>query len=172
MLKSRQTMIKKKICLLGAFAVGKTSLISRFINDSFSDKYHTTIGVKIDQKKIMLDDVEMTLLIWDIHGEDRFQKVQASYLFGSSGCFYVVDATRKESLEPILKLKELVGNTSGEIPYKVLINKCDLHDQIEITPFDLEEAGFPASTIITTSAKTGEKVDDAFRDLSRSMLNN
>lgn len=164
-------MIKKKICLLGAFAVGKTSLISRFINDSFSEKYHTTIGVKIDQKKLTVDGNEVTLLIWDIHGEDRFQKVQASYLFGSSGCFFVADATRSESLPTITKLKELVEKTAGEIPYKVLINKSDLKDQIEVTPNDLVNLGIPETCIINTSAKTGEGVEKAFSNLCDLMLN-
>lgn len=165
-------MIKKKICLLGAFAVGKTSLISRFINDSFSEKYHTTIGVKIDQKNLIVDDKELTLLIWDIHGEDRFQKVQASYLFGTSGYFLVADATRKESLPAIIKLKELIEKTAGSIPYRVLINKTDLKDDIEVDITDLQKIGIPETNIINTSAKTGEGVEEAFAELGKLMLNN
>jgi small GTP-binding protein len=165
-------MIKKKICLLGAFAVGKTSLISQFINQSFSEKYHTTIGVKIDQKNLTVDGIDITLLIWDIHGEDRFQKVQASYLFGSSGCFYVADATRKESLPAIIKLKELVEKTVGDVPYKVLINKSDLIDMFEIGINDIKELGIPEENIIKTSAKTGEGVENAFSELSKAMIEN
>jgi len=67
-------MIKKKVCMLGAFAVGKTSLVQRFVNSIFSVKYQTTIGVKIDQKMISLGETEVNLLLWDIHGEDDFQK--------------------------------------------------------------------------------------------------
>ena len=66
-------MIKKKICMLGAFAVGKTSLVQRFVNSIFSEKYQTTIGVKIDQKLVQTGDTEVNLMLWDIHGEDNYQ---------------------------------------------------------------------------------------------------
>ena len=77
--------IQKKVCMLGGFSVGKTSLVKRFITGKFSEKYHTTIGVKIDQKSLCVDDTEMLLVLWDVYGEDDFQKVRASYLQGSAG---------------------------------------------------------------------------------------
>ena len=165
-------MIKKKICLLGSFAVGKTSLINQFVNQSFSEKYHTTIGVKIDQKNLRVNNKEIDLIIWDLHGEDRFQKVQSSYLTGSSGYFLIVDATRKESLAAIHTLKILAENSTKNLPFKLIINKCDLTEEIEITEEDILKQGISSKNILWTSAKTGEGVEDAFIDLTKMMLNN
>lgn len=77
-------MIKKKVCMLGAFAVGKTSLVERFVKSIFSEKYVTTVGVKIDKKSMQFDNEQIELLLWDIHGEDEFQKVRPSYLRSNS----------------------------------------------------------------------------------------
>ncbi len=78
-------MISKKVCLLGGFAVGKTSLVARFVHGVFSEKYLTTIGVKIDKRSMTVDDDELDLVIWDIYGEDDYQRVRMSYLRGASG---------------------------------------------------------------------------------------
>ena len=160
-------MIKKKICLLGYFAVGKTSLVRRFVFETFDDKYLTTIGVKIDKKEIQLSEESIQLLIWDIHGEDRFQKVQQSYLIGAAGYFLVVDATRDESLQVALNLKTLVEQTVGDIPYLILLNKSDLINEIVITPEKISELGFQPENIILTSAKTGLGVEEAFVELAK-----
>lgn len=162
-------MIKKKICLLGYFAVGKTSLVQRFVFETFSEKYHTTIGVKIDKKEIQIANTPIQLLIWDIHGEDRFQKVQQSYLIGAAGYLLVLDSTREESLEVALELKNLVESTVGNIPFMALLNKSDLLDEQVLNPQILEEKGFPASNIILTSAKTGVGVEEAFIKLGQKL---
>src|ERR1051325_7234218 len=73
-------LIQKKICMLGAYAVGKTSLVARFVRSIFSEKYHTTIGVKIDKKTLRVDDQELSLILWDLAGEDDFYQVRMSYL--------------------------------------------------------------------------------------------
>ncbi|MFN6951418.1 MAG: Rab family GTPase, partial [Albidovulum sp.] len=86
-------MIQKKICLLGAFAVGKTSLVARFVRSTFSDKYLTTVGVKIDRKDLDLPGTPVTLMLWDLAGEDEFNTVQMSYLRGSAGLLIVADGT-------------------------------------------------------------------------------
>ena len=91
--------LKKKICLIGAFAVGKTSLVRQYVYSLFSEKYLSTVGVKIDKKLLVMDGRELELIIWDLHGEDDFQSVRMSYLRGASGCIYVVDGTRRVTLE-------------------------------------------------------------------------
>lgn len=162
-------MIKKKICLLGFFAVGKTSLVRRFVFESFSEKYLSTIGVKIDKKEIQINHEPLQLLIWDIHGEDRFQKVQQSYLIGASGYFLVVDATREESLKVALDLKKLVNTTVGEIPFLLLLNKSDLVDEMVITPQHISKLGIPVENVFLTSAKTGIGVEEAFIELAKKL---
>jgi hypothetical protein len=159
-------MIKKKICMLGSFAVGKTSLVSRFVNSMFSDKYLTTIGVKIDQKTVTLNGTEITLILWDIHGEDTFQKVPASYLKGSHGYFLVMDGTRAATFDRLKELKTLADQVIAPgAPFVVLVNKCDLTDRWEFDNVkgEMEAAGWPW---LVTSAKTGEGVEEAFNRLT------
>jgi len=163
-------MIKKKICLIGSYAVGKTSLVRRFVHSIFSDKYHSTIGVKVDQKTIIVDGEEITLLIWDIHGEDEYQKIQPSYLKGSSGFFLVIDGTRAMTKDVAFKLYDLVIEKTGEMPCEVLINKYDLKDSWAMYKKDINEISKIIKPPFFTSAKTGENVEEAFNSLARAML--
>jgi small GTP-binding protein len=163
-------MIKKKICMLGVFAVGKTSLVQRFVKSMFSEKYLTTVGVKIDKKTIEVKGKIVELMLWDLQGEDEFQKLNATYLRGASGYFLVVDVTRASTLDGALRLKEKVDDTLGNAPFLVLLNKVDLFDQWELDHTklkELEDAGWP---IMKTSAKTGKGVEDAFLALALAML--
>ena len=163
-------MIKKKVCMVGAFAVGKTSLVQKFVHSIFSDKYHTTVGVKIEKTQVTVDDTDVDLIIWDLHGEDDFQHVQLSYLKGSSGCIYVVDGTRETTLATALNLKAIVENTIGKMPFILAVNKLDLKNQWEIDPLILEDIQGKGAIVIQTSAKTGEKVQEAFQLLIKKMM--
>lgn len=163
-------MLQKKICLLGSFAVGKTSLARRFVHSAFSDQYHTTIGVKIDRKEVEVDGQPVKLLIWDIHGDDEFQKVRASYLRGMSGYFLVADGTRPETMETIAMLNELANETVGEIPFILLINKADLADEWRIPEEDLAALAAKGWTIHRTSAKSGDHVEESFHQLTERIL--
>ena len=159
--------MQKKICLLGGFGVGKTSLVSRFVHSIFSDKYLTTLGVKIEKKSIALDQGTVDLIIWDIHGEDDFQKVNMSYLRGASGYLLVVDGTRHATLETALSLHETAQKTLGKVPFMMAVNKADLEHSWDIEPGRLEHLGFP---IVKTSAKTGTEVEETFASLARAMV--
>ena len=92
-------MLQKKICMLGSFAVGKTSLIRRYVESIYSDAYHTTVGVKIDKKTLTVNEQEVNLVLWDLYGEDEFQKMKWSYVRGSSGYLLVADGTRRAIVE-------------------------------------------------------------------------
>ena len=156
--------------MLGSFGVGKTSLVSRFVYSIFTDKYLSTIGVKIDRKVIEIDGKGSELLLWDLHGDDEFQKVRASYLRGMSGYFLVADGTRAETLQVAEDLQQLAQKTSGNIPFVLLINKSDLSDDWEIDldrVAELEELGWQ---VRKTSAKTGRLVNESFEFLARQML--
>ncbi len=163
-------MIKKKICMLGAFAVGKTSLVQRYVHSIFSDKYHTTVGVKIEKTQVSINDTQVDLILWDLHGEDDFQHVRLSYLKGSSGCIYVVDGTRGETLATALNLKEIVENTIGKHPFILVINKLDLKDQWEIDHSTLEELKSQGVIVIQASAKTGNQVEQTFQLLTKKIM--
>jgi len=164
-------MIKKKIVMLGSFAVGKTSLVQRFVNSIFSEKYHTTIGVKIDQKTMIVDNIEVNLLLWDIHGEDDYQKIKPTYLMGASGCFIVIDGTRRATIETGNRLIEIVKKTVPTSSIVVVINKSDLKDSWEITEDDIYSFRSIGYEVIETSAKTNNAVEFAFEKITRLMLN-
>jgi small GTP-binding protein len=163
-------MLQKKVCMLGSFSVGKTSLVRRFVESIFSEAYHTTIGVKVDKKMVRAGGQDLTLVLWDIHGEDVFQKLQISYLRGMSGYLLVADGTRRQTLEDALALSNRVTETIGKIPAVLVLNKNDLTDQWEVEPereSKLAESGW---SIFRTSARTGEHVEDVFSRLALSML--
>ena len=115
-------MIQKKICMLGSFAVGKTSLVRRFVESIYSEVYHTTVGVKIDKKLVRHNDTVVTLMLWDLYGEDEFQKLRWSYLRGAAGYLLVADGTRRNTLEKAFALEQRVREEVGEIPFIFVVN--------------------------------------------------
>jgi small GTP-binding protein len=163
-------MIQKKICMLGAFAVGKTSLVSRFVRSLFSDKYHSTVGVKVDKKLVVMGDEQLDLLLWDLYGEDEFQKIRPAYLRGSAGYVLVADGTRRETLDRAVVLQNRAEEIVGNVPFVLMINKADLSDKWETDEGAVAELTGRGWSAFRTSAKTGNGVEDAFRDLAGKML--
>jgi small GTP-binding protein len=160
---------QKKICLLGAFAVGKTSLVSRFVRAMFSDRYLTTVGVKIDKKVVEVEGDSYTLVIWDLAGEDDIVRVRNSYFRGAAGYLLVVDGTRRNTVETALLLRDRIEAQVGPIPHVALANKCDLEEEWRLEDEDLEALGERGHEVIRTSAKTGEGVEEAFHSLVSAM---
>lgn len=163
-------MLQKKVCMLGSFSVGKSSLVRRFVETIFSEQYHTSIGVKVDKKVVHAKGQDVTLVLWDIHGEDAFQKVQISYLRGMSGYLLVADGTRRQTLEDALALANRVTETMGKVPVVLVFNKCDLTAEWEIEPDREARLAADGWTIFRTSAKTGEAVEQVFSSLALAML--
>jgi small GTP-binding protein len=163
-------MIQKKICLLGSFGVGKTSLVSRFVHGVFSEKYLSTVGVKIDRKDVSIEGKNVRLMVWDIHGQDEFQEVRASYLRGMAGYFLVVDGTRPETLSVAMELHKLATDAVGNVPFVILLNKSDLDEHWQLDTHRLEELVDKDWTISKTSAKTGENVEAMFVKLAERIV--
>lgn len=163
-------MIQKKICMIGAFAVGKTSLVARFAKSIFTEIYQTTIGVKIDKKLVKVGEQTVNLILWDIYGEDGFQKIRPSYLQGASGYFLVVDGTRRATLEQALLLQQKVESVIGKVPFVLLLNKSDLSNEWEIDDVAIAELTEKNWIVIQGSAKTGLGVETAFLTLTQKML--
>ena len=163
-------MILKKICMLGSFSVGKTSLVRRFVESMFSDAYLTTVGVKIDKKQLQVDGQDVSLMLWDIYGEDEFQKLRMSYLRGAAGFVFVADGTRLATLEKALTIKEEAEKALGPLPYLLVLNKCDLADRWELDADRESVMAAQGVSIIRTSAKTGQGVEEVFTTLARAML--
>lgn len=163
-------MLQKKVCLLGASSVGKTSLVRRFVYDVFSEKYLTTIGVKIDRKLVSVGERETSLVVWDIQGEDQFAHILPTYIRGASGCLLVADGTRKNTVEKALELAGRVSATVGEVPSILILNKVDLEQEWEIEVEDVERLRIQGWTVIETSARLGIGAEQAFLTLAERML--
>jgi small GTP-binding protein len=160
-------MLQKKVCVLGAFGVGKTTLIRRFVESIFSDVYLTTVGVKVDKKTLTVGAGPLTLILWDIAGEDEVNAIRMSYVRGAAGYLLVADGTRAETLTVARSIQARVVAEIGLVPFLLLLNKADLHDSWNISkePVDLlEQAGW---VVFRTSAKTGEGVEEAFQQLAQ-----
>jgi small GTP-binding protein len=161
---------KRKICLLGPTGVGKTSLVMRFVRSIFSDSYQTTIGTKIETKQVAWDDRSVDLVIWDLSGEDEFQRVRLSYVRGAAGYLVVVDGTRRPTLDTALVLDAAAADIVGAVPRVLVLNKADLRVLWEVNDTDERALVAKGWTLIETSAKTGAGVEEAFVVLAKALL--
>ena len=165
-------LIQKKICMLGSFGVGKTSLVARFVQGIFSGKYLSTVGVKIDKKQVKVGEQDVLLLLWDLAGEDSRSQVQVSYLRGAAGYFLVVDGTFAQSLVTAKDIHQRAIEAVGEIPFMLIVNKSDLWNRWEITMPELEQLEAEGWKVQVTSAKTGEGVEKMFMTMTEQVLQN
>ena len=151
---------KLKVCMVGEFAVGKTSLTQKFVNNVFSDKYLTTVGVKIDT--VELDDTKM--VIWDIAGRDSIAPINLNYLIGAAGIILVIDGTREETIDSASDILQVVRSRSGDVPCVIALNKKDSVDW-QVSDQQLAELKSLGCPLIRTSAKDGENVREIFDSL-------
>ena len=171
-----KTTISKKLCLIGDFGVGKTSLIRRFVDRQFSDQYLSTVGVKISRKLVQLQEQStknLQLLIWDIEGSTKFKAIAPSYLQGAKAAIIVGDVTRQETLDRLSEHMQsfLAVNPQGILA--VALNKADLAQDkpievlLQAVPFQDQPY---VLTVCATSAKTGQAVDELFQTLAQRMM--
>lgn len=164
-------LIARKICLLGDFGVGKTSLVTRFVTQTFSEKYLTTVGVKVDTKLVTLPGRgRMKFVIWDLAGTDTAASICTSYLRGAAGYLLVADGTRAYTLESALKLKAFADGLLGSVPFVGLLNKADLGDRWEIDRAAIGALRAKSQIWLLTSAKTGTHVEEAFIRLAKALM--
>lgn len=160
-------MLSRKVILTGSFGVGKTSLFSRFINNTFSDRYITTIGVKVDKKSLEIDGQEVSILLWDIAGEVTQNKVPKSYFLGASAIIYVFDLTRPSTYKNIKVDIDYLNKILPSVNILIVGNKKDLLETEKIKAVE-EDIGY--SIDLFTSAKTGENVENLFDTIGRGFL--
>lgn len=162
-------LITRKVCLVGDFGVGKTSLVRRFVSQTFEDKYITTVGVKVDSKSLELGpDLLLKLLIWDIAGQDTLTTVTRSYLQGAQGYLLVADGTRADTIESALRLRYQVQDSLGKVPAIGLMNKSDLKEEwkVDEETLKLESGGLDWCF---TSALDGSGVDESFINIATAL---
>jgi small GTP-binding protein len=160
------TSTSKKVILTGSFAVGKTSLFNRFIYDQFDERYLTTIGVKVNKKAVVIDEKEVSLLLWDIAGEISQDKVPVTYFLGTSGLIYVFDLTRPSTYANLgSDIAYLQQKVPGAV-IKIVGNKRDL-----VTDEELEVVlgKLAIQPDIITSAKKGDNVEALFENMAREL---
>jgi small GTP-binding protein len=162
----------QKLCLVGDFGVGKTSLIRRFVDRSFSDQYLSTLGVKISRKSLVVAPVTLNLVIWDIEGGTRFKEIAPSYLQGAAGAILVGDVSRIETLHNLREHVALYQRVNPHGRMAIALNKVDTMPQEQVSQWQqyLWAAHPHMVCIMPTSAKTGSAVDETFHQLSQQML--
>jgi small GTP-binding protein len=160
------TTIQRKICLLGDFAVGKTSLVRRYVEGRYDDRYLSTIGVKISRRVLARGYGDLNLLVWDLAGSQEFSS-QAAYLRGAAGALIVCDLTRFETLASLERYAGQVRGVNGNVPLVFVANKSDLPAERAIADPDLQNAcAALGGPLLLTSARTGENVEAAFVQLA------
>lgn len=161
--------ISKKIILLGHFGVGKSSLIRRFVENTFSNDYKVTIGVHILKKEIKISsDESVSLIIWDLEGYDDIKKTRESYLLGTHSFIYVFDITRPVTFENLEHDIQYIEGKFPKVPIKVVGNKADL---VTKSILKAQKDSYGVSPNYFTSAKTGDNVDDLFNTIAQELLN-
>lgn len=160
-------MIKKKICMLGAFSVGKTSLVEKYVHSIFSNEYLSTVGLKISEKVVSIDEQEVKLMLWDMEGKDIYSAINQSYLRGAMGCLIVADGLRLETLTVALEIHKSIREMHPNIPCYLLLNKADLKDQWEISDQTIKELSGQELNVFCTSAKTNLNLDLVFESMAR-----
>jgi len=168
-------LLSKKVCLLGDFAVGKTSMVRRFVYDLFEDKYLSTIGVKVSRKVVAVPrdgaTIELTIMLWDLADSKEFDSIRVSYLRGTTGAVAVCDLTRPSTVDGLYKYSRDLRAINPEAHLILAANKTDLTDQQAVTAAQIEAAALNIKApFYLTSARTGENVDQVFRHLARLLV--
>lgn len=160
----------RKVCMLGDFGVGKTSLVARFVRSTFSDKYLTTVGVKVDSKEVAVPGhAPLKLVLWDIAGRSALDAPSANYLRGASALLLVADGTREGSLSSALNLLMQSRESLPDAVAVLAVNKLDLVERWEVAPATLAalRRNLP---VVETSALSGAGVEDAFAAIAQRLV--
>jgi small GTP-binding protein len=164
----------RKVVVIGDPAVGKTSLIKRFVQDVFDDRYLNTIGAKVMKKELGVNRpdtgeiVDLKLILWDIAGQETFDNVKKAYYRGASGAIVVCDLTRRETMENMHRWIENLFDVSDVIPMVIICNKNDLAEdnQFDVEAVEGEYAPYGAP-VFSTSAKQGDNVEMVFHEIGK-----
>jgi len=165
--------IQVKLLMIGDSGVGKTCLLLRYANDSFSPTFITTIGIDFKIKNIDIDGTKIKLQIWDTAGQERFRTITTSYFRGAQGILLVYDVTDRRSFESIRNWISQIQQHADVHVNKILVgNKCDLEDKRDVSKEQGEEmAEHYGVRFLETSAKVSNNVEQAFTMMTREIKN-
>lgn len=157
-------IVQKKICLLGDFAVGKTSLVRRFVEGRFDETYLSTVGVNISRKPVERADYTLNFLLWDLSGGDDHSSRISGYLRGAAGAIIVCDVTRDTTRFALTRYANHFLKLNPKSPFVMAINKADLLEQRQITHQQLDDISenLGQAPFLYTSAKDGANVEASF----------
>jgi small GTP-binding protein len=167
--------VHKKVCLLGDFAVGKTSLVRRYVYNRFDDKYISTIGVKVNRKTVMIASgsgvIDLTMMLWDLAGSEEFDRMRSSYLRGAAGAIWVCDLTRPQTLDCLDLYAEILFDVAPGAQLVLAANKCDLVDESRVAPSRMQALADRFGVLhFRTSAKLGDEVEAVFDQLGQLLV--
>ena len=162
--------IQRKVCMLGSYGAGKTSLVNQYVRGFFSGIYQTTIGARIDKKEVLLDGVNLQFILWDLAGEDAFETMRPHYLRGAHGCLLVVDGTRESTFEEALAIFQREHAARPEMPIVAAVNKLDLEEHWQVTPAHISRLEALGCPVLKTTAKEAASVEGLFATMGRQLL--
>lgn len=157
-----------EVLLTGSFGVGKSSIFNRFIHDDFSNKYYGTMGVRVNEKEISINDVTTTIKLWDIAGEIRQDKVPKPYFRNKTVILYVIDISRPFTFKNVPTDIEYLKESSPNSLVKIIGNKKDLLAEKQISRMVADKD--PINFDWITSAKTGENIKELFDELVNELV--
>lgn len=162
-----------KVILCGNMGVGKTSLVKRFVHTDFAESYKPTLGTEIYYKQITFKGNAVILQVWDLAGAPNFRNIRASFYRGTNAALLVTDLTRPETLSSIVRWREEIRQVLGNDPVSLLVgNKVDLIGSRSISEEDVRSFLLTNQDLswVETSAKTGERVEEAFEQLASQLV--
>ena len=163
-----------KLILIGDSAVGKTNILSKFIEDKFDKDSKATVGVEFGTKNFEIDGLIVKAQIWDTAGQERYRSITSAYYKGAKGCLIVYDITRKATFESVDRwLSDVKGSSDNKLSIILIGNKCDDENERKVTKEEGEEkAKYHNIAFLETSALNGTNIEKAFQELINDVYHN
>lgn len=161
-------LFRYKMILFGSSGVGKSSLVRRYVQNIFEEDYVATLGYNVFEKRINHEDISISLIIYDVGGQEKFSEIREKYAKGAAMALIIYDVTNGESFNALPSWKKDLHQFAGEIPFIIVGNKVDLKADRQVLKDEAKQVSLELKALdfFETSAKTGEGVEEAFNQLA------